>query len=157
MKARNLGRLELLAWLNEMVETDYPKVEMCSDGVGFCQVLDAIHPGTVPLHKLNLNGKNKDDFARNLKVLDDCVTKLKLQKQIQVNTLANGKFQSNMDFLQWLYDYTQKTSPNFGTYYNGYERRLEAFKKAHNLPSLQGVQVMMSPHLIPNKTSYRKN
>jgi RP/EB family microtubule-associated protein len=49
MKARNLGRLELLAWLNEMVETDYPKVEMCSDGVAYCQVLDAIHPNTVHL------------------------------------------------------------------------------------------------------------
>jgi hypothetical protein len=26
--------------------------------------------------------KHKDDFSRNLKVLDDCVTKLKLQKQV---------------------------------------------------------------------------
>lgn len=81
--SRNLGRLELLAWLNELVETDYPKVEMCSDGIAYCQVLDAIHPGgTVPLHKLNFNAKNKDDFTRNLKVLDDVVLKLKLQKQV---------------------------------------------------------------------------
>ncbi len=78
MKARNLGRLELLAWLNEMVETDYPKVEMCSDGVAYCQVLDAIHPNTVHLQKVNFYAKNKDEFARNLKVLDDAVIKLKL-------------------------------------------------------------------------------
>lgn len=99
MKARNLGRLELLAWLNEMVETDYPKVEMCSDGIAFCQILDAIHPNVVPLQRLNFNAKNKDDNARNLKVLGDCVNKLKLQKQVSVVSLANGKFQSNMDFL----------------------------------------------------------
>ena len=78
MKARNLGRLELLAWLNEMVETDYPKVEMCSDGIAFCQILDALHPNTVLLSKLNLNAKNKDENSRNLKVLEDVVIKLKL-------------------------------------------------------------------------------
>lgn len=36
MKARNLGRLELLAWLNALAETDYPKVELCSDGIAYC-------------------------------------------------------------------------------------------------------------------------
>lgn len=82
MKARNLGRLELLAWLNEMVETDYPKVEMCSDGVAYCQILDGIHPNFVPMQRINFNAKNKDDNGRNLKVLDDCITKLKLQNKI---------------------------------------------------------------------------
>ena len=42
--AKNLGRLELLAWLNELTETDYPKIESCSDGIGYCQILDAIAP-----------------------------------------------------------------------------------------------------------------
>lgn len=36
MKAKNLGRLELLGWLNELAETDYPKVEQCSDGIAYC-------------------------------------------------------------------------------------------------------------------------
>lgn len=80
MKARNLGRLELLAWINDMVEADYPKVEMCSDGIAYCQVMDAIHPSMVPLQKLNFAAKNKDDNSRNLKVLDDVLTKLKLNK-----------------------------------------------------------------------------
>ncbi len=42
--AKSLGRLELLAWLNELVEADYSKIEACSDGVGYCQVLDAVLP-----------------------------------------------------------------------------------------------------------------
>ena len=45
-QAKNLGRLELLAWLNDLAETDYPKIEACSDAVGFCQVLDAIAPNS---------------------------------------------------------------------------------------------------------------
>lgn len=99
MKARNLGRLELLAWINELVETDYPKVEMCCDGIAYCQVLDALHPNMVPLQRLNLNAKSKDEFTKNLKIMDDIVTKMKLQKQIQVSQLAQGKFQANMDIL----------------------------------------------------------
>ena len=85
MKARNLGRLELLAWINEASDTDYPKVEMCSDAIAYCQVLDALHPQIlVPLHRLNFNAKNKDDFTRNLKILDDVLVKLKVNKRIQV-------------------------------------------------------------------------
>jgi RP/EB family microtubule-associated protein len=85
MKARNLGRLELLAWINEVTEADYPKVELCSDAIAFCQILDAIHPvAGIQLHRLNFNAKNKDDFARNLKVLDDMLQKLKVNKRIQI-------------------------------------------------------------------------
>lgn len=34
--AKSLGRLELLSWVNELCETDYPKIEACSDGIAFC-------------------------------------------------------------------------------------------------------------------------
>ena len=99
MKAKNLGRLELLSWINEVTETDYPKIELCSDGIAYCQVIDALHPGSILLHKLNFNAKHKDDYTRNIKVLEEAVHKLKLQKQISIPNLANGKFQHNMDFI----------------------------------------------------------
>ena len=93
--------------------------------------MDAIHPNaSVPLHRLNFNAKNKDDFTRNLKLLDDVLTKLKVNKRIQTEQMANGKFQFNMEFLQWLYDYAHKvSSPNVMSAYSGYDRRLEAYKK----------------------------
>ena len=78
MKAKSLGRLELLGWLNEITETDYPKIELCSDGIAYCQVIDALHPGSIALHRLNFNARNKDDYARNIKVLEDALNKLKL-------------------------------------------------------------------------------
>lgn len=44
--------------------------------------------------------------------------------------MANGKFQYNMEFLQWLFDYAYKVaSPNTLSSYNGFERRLDAYKK----------------------------
>jgi microtubule-associated protein, RP/EB family len=72
MKARNLGRLELLSWLNEALSTDYPKIELLSDGIAYLQILDALHPSAnVPLHRLNFTAKHKDDYARNLRILDE--------------------------------------------------------------------------------------
>ena len=45
VKAKNLGRLELLAWLNDLIDADYPKIETCSDGIAYCQILDYLYPG----------------------------------------------------------------------------------------------------------------
>jgi hypothetical protein len=56
----------------------------------------------VPLHRLNFSAKNKDDYARNLKVLDDVLSKLKgstSSKRIDVEQMSKGKFQFNMEFL----------------------------------------------------------
>ena len=85
-QARGLGRLELLAWLNDLAETDYPKIEACSDGVGFCQVLDAIAPSSqMPLTKLKFNAKTKDDFERNLRVFAQQAQKLKMPYMTDVS------------------------------------------------------------------------
>ena len=69
VKAKNLGRLELLAWVNDLINADYPKVENCSDGVAYCQILDFLYPqqpNALQIHKLNLQAKNKSECVRNL-------------------------------------------------------------------------------------------
>lgn len=52
-----MGRLELLAWVNKISECDYPKIEMLADGIAYCHILDALHPGAVQLKRLNCNYK----------------------------------------------------------------------------------------------------
>ena len=47
IKARSLGRLQLLEWLNAFLESDYSRVEHLKDGIAFAQVLDAVNPGKV--------------------------------------------------------------------------------------------------------------
>jgi len=54
-KAKTMGRLELLSWLNELTESDYPKLEACSDAIGYCQIIDQLKPGVIHLQKLNCN------------------------------------------------------------------------------------------------------
>jgi hypothetical protein len=38
MSKTNIGRIELLLWINNLVETDYQKIENLCDGVAYCQV-----------------------------------------------------------------------------------------------------------------------
>ncbi len=42
---------------------------MLADGIAFSQILDAIHPNSVNVSRLNLNPKYPDDCLRNLKIL----------------------------------------------------------------------------------------
>ena len=142
---QNVGRLELLQWINEFTECDYPKLEMCCDAIGYCQVLDAIHPGIINLPKLNFSAKYPDDYSRNLKFLDEAFNKLEIEKVVPIDKLSKGKFQDNMRFLQWLYNYASRTGPVSLKNYKGYEKRLEAISKQKNKDS------GMSAHLVPNK------
>ena len=127
MKGKTLGRLELLSWVNDSLETDYPKIELLSDGIAYAQFLDAVHPNVVPLWKLNFQAKHKDDCARNLKLTEDLAKKLKLPFMVDVPNLSIGKFASNKDLVQWLYDYCMKNGGVSG--YDGYARRVDAYKK----------------------------
>ncbi len=52
MRAKKLGRNELLSWINSIVQSDYTKIENLSDGVGFCQLFDAFYPNVANLNSL---------------------------------------------------------------------------------------------------------
>jgi RP/EB family microtubule-associated protein len=52
MRAKNLGRHELLGWINSITQSDYSKIENLSDGVAFCQLYDAFYPNLVNLNQL---------------------------------------------------------------------------------------------------------
>lgn len=42
---------------------------MLSDGVAYCQILDALHPNGLNLTRLNLSARYPDDCLRNLRIL----------------------------------------------------------------------------------------
>jgi hypothetical protein len=43
MTAMSESRSELLAWLNELLQINYIKVEQCGTGAAYCQILDSIY------------------------------------------------------------------------------------------------------------------
>jgi len=100
-----VGRVELLNWLNDFLQLDYKKVEQVCSGSAYCQLMDALYPGKVPLSKVNFNAKFEYEYLKNFAVLQGIFEKVGIDKRIDVNTLIKGKFQDNLEFLQWMKKY----------------------------------------------------
>ena len=127
-----VGKNVLLAWLNDFFQAGYTKVEQMSNGAMACQILDAIYPGKVPLGKVNFDAKTQPESIANFKVLQGVFDREQITKYVDVSKLLNGKFQDNLEFLQWLKSYFDKNYS--GQEYNAAERREQArqqYKKGH--------------------------
>jgi len=119
-----VGRVELLNWLNDLLKLDYTKVEQVCSGAALCQIMDAIYPGQIPLHKVNFNAKQEYEYINNFKVLQTVFDKFAIDKFIDVANLVKGKYQDNLEFLQWLKRYYDIHHPE--AEYNAVERRKQA-------------------------------
>ena len=81
---------------------------MLADGIAFAQILDAIHPNSVNMSRLNLAAKYPDDCLRNLRILESGLKKLRINQPVSFEKMSQGKFQDNIVFLQWIYGYAMK-------------------------------------------------
>jgi len=122
-----VGKNVILQWLHDFLEVDIKKVEECSTGWIYVQILDALFPGKVPLHKVNFEAKTEYDYIRNFKVLQDVFTTENIAKPVDVNQLIKGKAMDNLEFLQWLKHYFDTKYD--GQEYHAAEKRREAIKK----------------------------
>eukprot|EP00949_MAST-11_sp_MAST-11-sp1_P003627 g3627.t1 len=125
-RARSLGRLELLKWLNSFLESDYSKVDHLGDGVAFLQVLDALFPRRVDLHRVDFHAADEDARIRNLNLVQDTLDKLGLKREIPVRRLAKCRFADNCEMLRYCYDLVHKLYPDANKTYQAESRRLEA-------------------------------
>lgn len=95
------SRLELLQWLDHLLQLDYSKVEQCGTGAAYCQLMDLIYGG-VPLSKVNFNQCISEyDALNNMKVLQAAFNKHGISKNIQVERLVKCRLQDNLELLQW--------------------------------------------------------
>jgi hypothetical protein len=46
------SRSELLAWLNELLQVNYTRIEQCGTGAVYCQILDSIYRASICLDRL---------------------------------------------------------------------------------------------------------
>ncbi|KAG8469413.1 hypothetical protein KFE25_005868 [Diacronema lutheri] len=86
------ARAELLAWWNEQFESEATSFADLCDGVLYVQMLDALFPGAVELHRLELAPTTVDERARNLHVFNAAVRRLGVDVGgvIDVPRLARG-------------------------------------------------------------------
>jgi len=111
-----------------------------------------------PMQKLNFAVKGKEDAIKNLKLFQLHLKKLKMPFVVDSTSIANGRFQNNMEVVQFLYDQQQKYAPRCALFYSGFERRLDGYKKQVGAPAdydLPISKVLMNSHLIPTNSELR--
>ena len=98
IKSRSLGRLELLDWLNDLVETDYTKISHLCDGIAFVLVFDCMYgERKVPLDRVIFDAKEKSDYVYNFKILEKVFEDCKISTRLPIEKLADGKWNGSQN------------------------------------------------------------
>ncbi|MCO5607630.1 hypothetical protein L7F22_061828 [Adiantum nelumboides] len=118
-----VGRNEILHWVNSTLSLSLSKIEEAASGAIYCQLMDATHPGSVPMHKVKFEAKSEYDMILNYKVLQDVFNKQKIAKHIEVSKLMKRRPLDNLEFLQWMKRYCDSINGGFNQNYNAIERR----------------------------------
>ncbi len=124
--AKSKGRLELLQWINSFLQADYAKLEDLRDCVAYCQVLDALHPGKLPLHRLSFAASGDRERLQNAAVLADATKRLREQLPVAAQRLPRGAFQDHLECVHWAYERVQAVFPDAEISYPAMERRRQA-------------------------------
>eukprot|EP00898_Chlorokybus_atmophyticus_P004977 jgi/Chlat1/5480/Chrsp36S05455 len=144
---KHLSRNELLAWLNELLQTDYTKLTDLADGVAVCQVLDAVYPEqAVRLDRVNFSAKTSDAKLNNWRLVASALDRQGLSKQLNLAALSQGKLNDLQDILQWCYALCQQKQPLRS--YNAFEKRMQA--QTLQLSRLPAPKLRINVNLVPN-------
>ncbi|KAH9059889.1 calponin homology domain-containing protein [Lactarius vividus] len=95
------SRSDLLAWLNELLQINYTKIEQCGTGAAYCQILDSIYLD-IPMTRVKMNARHEYEFIANFKVMQNVFKAKRIEKPIPVEKLVKCKMQDNLEFMQWM-------------------------------------------------------
>src|SRR5690349_19581554 len=129
------SRMELLAWLNDLLQTSVTKIESLGTGAIYCQIMDSIY-GDVPLARVKFNAKMEYEYVSNFKILQASFDRHKVDKSIPVTRLVKCKMQDNLEFTQWLKKYWDSYFP--GGAYDAVGRRGGAAAAGHSASGSAG-------------------
>jgi len=99
----------LIEWINQFLEINIEKVETMANGAIYCNLWDALHPGTIPMSRVDFTAKYDYDYAKNWKLIQNGFQKAEIKKLIPVQRLIKARYQDNLEFLQWMYKYARDT------------------------------------------------
>lgn len=125
-----VGRIQLLKWINDLTKLNYSKIEQTASGVFVCHVFDALYPGQLRLEKVKFNARHSYDYIHNYKVLQACFDRVGMKRQIDVEKLVKGKYQDNLEFMQWVKAYYETHASEDALKYDGQARREEVLSRA---------------------------
>eukprot|EP00826_Nyctotherus_ovalis_P015830 TRINITY_DN14533_c0_g1_i6.p2 TRINITY_DN14533_c0_g1~~TRINITY_DN14533_c0_g1_i6.p2 ORF type:complete len:248 (+),score=93.88 TRINITY_DN14533_c0_g1_i6:1105-1848(+) len=111
-----VSRTEILSWVNTLLKLDLTKIEQTCTGAVACQIMDVISPGCIAMKKVNWEANKEYEYIANYKLLQQAFLKLGLKKEIEVEKLIKGKYQDNLEFMQWLKRYYDIRSNGTASY-----------------------------------------
>ncbi|XP_059060840.1 microtubule-associated protein RP/EB family member 1 isoform X2 [Achroia grisella] len=99
--SENLSRHDMLAWVNDCLQSNFAKIEELCTGAAYCQFMDMLFPGSVPMKRIKFKTNLEHEYIQNFKILQAAFKKMSVDKVIPVDKLIKGRFQDNFEFLQW--------------------------------------------------------
>ncbi|XP_055612290.1 microtubule-associated protein RP/EB family member 1 isoform X2 [Uranotaenia lowii] len=121
----NLSRHDMLSWVNDCLRAQFTKIEELCTGAAYCQYMDMLFPGSVPMKRVKFRTNLEHEYIQNFKILQAAFKKMNVDKIIPIDRLIKGRFQDNFEFLQWFKKF-------FDANYDG--RDYDALLARENLP-----------------------
>ncbi|XP_046397494.1 microtubule-associated protein RP/EB family member 1 isoform X1 [Ischnura elegans] len=145
--SENLSRHDMLAWVNDCLQSNFGKIEELCTGAAYCQFMDMLFAGSINLKKVKFKTNLEHEYIQNFKILQASFKKMGVDKVIPVDKLIKGRFQDNFEFLQWFKKF-------FDANYDG--RQYEAYECRGGLPLGQGAHQHLQASALPSATATRK-
>jgi len=121
----NLSRHDMLSWVNDCLQSQFSKIEELCTGAAYCQYMDMLFPGSVPMKRVKFRTNLEHEYIQNFKILQAAFKKMNVDKIIPIDKLIKGRFQDNFEFLQWFKKF-------FDANYDG--REYDALLTRENVP-----------------------
>lgn len=122
------SRKVILDWVNHLLGLSYEKIEQTASGIAACHVFDALFPGMVKLEKVNFRAQRDFEYIVNYKILQAAFSRIGIEKQIDVERLIKGKYQDNLEFMQWVKGFFDSHASEEAVAYDGAARRRDLGK-----------------------------
>ncbi|XP_026279234.1 microtubule-associated protein RP/EB family member 1 isoform X4 [Frankliniella occidentalis] len=126
--SENLSRHDMLAWVNDCLSSSFSKIEELCTGAAYCQFMDMLFPGSVPIKRVKFKTQLEHEYIQNFKLLQAAFKKMVVDKIVPIDRLVKGRFQDNFEFLQWFKKF-------FDANYSGGEYDAAAIRNGEQLGS----------------------
>ncbi|XP_068997839.1 uncharacterized protein [Embiotoca jacksoni] len=112
---------ELLAWLNDTLQTSFTEVEQVCSGAAYCQLMDRLFPGSLDLSSVQFQSCSAEHSLHNLTLLEAAFKRAGVVRLIPTAALMKRSFVAALSFLQWFKLFFDEN--NNGREYHAFEAR----------------------------------